>query len=107
VLGNLTRFMVVGAAGFADIGSVWAGGVPYGQDSGIRTGVGVGLLAAVPPQSRRMLRVDFALPLVSDRHASYELRATVSAPARMFWRDPEAIARIRAIVPSSGIFSLP
>ena len=107
VLGNVTRFMVAGATGFVDIGSVWAGGVPYGQNSGIRTGVGVGLLAAVPPQSRRMIRVDFALPLVSDPHASYELRAAVSAPARMFWRDPEAVARIRAIVPRSGIFSLP
>ena len=107
VLGNVTRFMVVGVAGFADAGAIWAAGVPYGRNSGIRTGAGFALLAAVPPRSRRMLRLDAALPLVRDPDASYELRATVSAPLRMFWRDPGAIASIRTIVPASGVFRLP
>lgn len=107
VLGHLTPYVLLGAAGFADAGAVWAGGVPYGRNSGLRAGAGVGLLAAVPPRSRQTLRLDLALPLVSDRHASYELRATTSVPIRMFWRDPTSLSSVRTITPPSGLFGLP
>ena len=106
-VGNFTRFATVGAAGFADVGGVWRGSVPFGESSGLRVGMGVALLAAVPAQSRRTFRVDLALPLLSDPDAKYEVRIGTSAPLRMLGREPRPISSIRSIIPRSAIFGLP
>lgn len=106
-LGPFTRFALLGASAFADVGAVWAGDVPYGRNSGVRTGIGAGLLASVPQRSRRTIRLDLAFPVTSDPDASYELRVTTSAPLREFWRDPASIRGIRTIAPPSGALGLP
>ncbi|MGI9076665.1 MAG: hypothetical protein ACR2G6_04945 [Gemmatimonadaceae bacterium] len=108
VLGSVTRLLGVGVAGFADAGKMWAGDVPFGVTSGVRASAGAGILAAVPRQSRRLLRLDFAMPLMRDRYAAqYDLRFTVSAPVRNFWREPGSIAEIRSVTPPAGIFAWP
>lgn len=108
VVGSVSRFATVGAAGFADIGCVVAGDVPFGMNSGLRTSVGAGLLAAIPSQSRRMVRLDVALPLMRDgRLSSYELRMTMSSPPRMFWKEPTVVASMRRILPPVGVLGLP
>jgi hypothetical protein len=89
------------------LGETWAGTVPFGQTSGIKQGVGVGLLAAVPQESRQLLRLDFAVPVMPAPHAHYEVRLTASTPIRTFWRDPGDIASTRGASPNSGIFSWP
>jgi hypothetical protein len=81
--------------------------VPYGQSTGLRTSVGAGLLAAVPRQSRRLIRLDVAVPLVHDPHGGYEVRLTTSRPIRGLWREPGDVARVRAILPPAGIFAWP
>ena len=108
VIGGVSRWFSLGAAGFGDVGKIWAGDAPFGVTLGTRASVGVSVLAAVPRQSRRMLRVDFAVPLVHDSYAGrYEIRVTTSRPAREFWREPGDIARLRGVLPPVGVFGWP
>ncbi len=105
-IGRLTRHGSFGLSGFADAGWVRGGEAPFGTDSGVKAGVGVGLLAAFPPQSQRMWRVDFAVPVGSDPDAGWEVRLT-SAGTRHFWKEPEDLARGRAGAAPSTIFGWP
>lgn len=103
-----SRWFALGAAGFGDLGKVWAGDAPFGVTTGTRASLGVSVLASVPRQSRRLLRVDFAVPLVNDPDAGrYEIRVTTSRSPREFWRDPGDIARLRAVLPPVGVFGWP
>ena len=105
-IGRLTRHGSFGLSGFADAGWVWAGDAPFGIDSGMKVGAGVGFLAAFPPESQRLWRVDFAVPLSSDAHAGWEVRLATSG-TRHFWKEPEDLARGRAGAAPSTIFGWP
>lgn len=105
-IGPLTRHGSFGLSGFADAGWVRAGEAPFGVDSGINIGVGVGLLAAFPAESQRLWRVDLAIPVSSDPHAGWEVRLT-TAGTRHFWREPDDLARGRAGAAPSTIFGWP
>jgi hypothetical protein len=105
-IGQLSRHVALGLAGFAAAGRVWAAGAPFGVDSRVNVGVGVGLLAAIPPQSRQLWRLDVAVPVSADAHAGWELRLTVTR-ARNFWREPGDVARARAGAAPSTIFTWP
>ncbi|HSR42640.1 MAG TPA: hypothetical protein VLL48_10720 [Longimicrobiales bacterium] len=102
-MGTPTRHGELGVAGFVDAGRVWAGGAPFGVDSPVKVGAGIGLLAAVPPGSRRLWRLDLAVPVSADPHAGWEVRLTVTR-AGPFWRDPDDVARARAGAAPSTIF---
>jgi hypothetical protein len=56
-------FLDLGSTLFVDVGRMWAGDVPYGQDSGWRTAAGGGLRLGFPAGSSRPIRVDLAFPL--------------------------------------------
>jgi hypothetical protein len=105
-IGRLTRHGSVGLAGFADAGWVWAGDAPFGTDSGIKAGIGIGLLAAFPPESPRLWRLDFSLPVSRDPDARWEVRLS-STWTRSFWREPDDVARGRAGASPSTIFAWP
>ena len=105
-IGQLTRHVALGLASFADAGRVWAGDAPFGVDSKYKIGVGVGLLAAVPPQSRQLWRLDVAVPMSADAYARWEIRLTATR-ARDFWREPGDVARARAGAAPSTIFTWP
>jgi hypothetical protein len=105
-IGRLTRHGALGLSTFADAGWVWAGDAPFGTQSGIKTGVGVGLLAAFPPESTRLWRVDFAMPVSRDPNAGWEIRVS-SSWTRSFWREPRDVASGRAGASPSTIFSWP
>jgi hypothetical protein len=105
-IGQLTRHVAVGIAGFTDAGRVWAGDAPFGIDSRVKIGVGMGLLAAIPPQSRRLWRLDVALPVSPDAHAGWEIRLT-AVRASGFWREPGDVARIRAGAAPGTVFTWP
>lgn len=92
---------------FTDVGSVFAGDVPLGMDSGIRQSVGFSIMAAVPPRSLRMFRVDVAFPLQRRDGAKWELRISSEDRARIFWRTPNDINRARERVVPHSIFSWP
>jgi hypothetical protein len=97
----------IGAAVFADAGKVWAGDLPYGVTSPVRSSVGVSLLAAVPAQSQTTWRVDIAAPL--DRgagaHRSIEIRFVSENRARNSLRQADDLSRARAGTAATNIFS--
>lgn len=103
-VGGLGSRAGLGVAAFADAGTVWAGEAPFGVDSRPRIGLGVGLLVAVPARSRRLWRLDVAVPVSADRHAGWEIRLT-GVWTRGFWREPRDIGRARAGVAPSSIFT--
>lgn len=63
VLGTLPGLFDVGLTLFADVGAGWHGGVPFGEDTGLKGAVGAGLRIALPPGARQVVRVDLAVPL--------------------------------------------
>jgi hemolysin activation/secretion protein len=105
-MGRITRHGALGLASFADAGRVWAGDAPFGAESRTKIGVGVGLLAASPPQSPRLWRVDLSVPVSEDPHARWEVRLS-SVWTRAFWREPRDVARGRAGAAPSTIFTWP
>lgn len=105
-IGGFTRNDALGLASFVDVGRVWAGDAPFGVNSPAKVGVGVGLLAAFPPQSQRMWRLDVALPASPDPHARWEVRLT-GTWTRRFWREPDDVARARSGAAPSTIFTWP
>jgi len=105
-LGQLTRHVGLGIASFTDAGVVWAGDAPFGVNSGVKAGVGAGLLVTVPPLSKRLWRLDFAVPVSRDAHARWEIRLT-SAGVGGFWSEPRDVARARAGAAPSLIFTWP
>ena len=106
LIGRLTRHIGLGLATFVDAGRVWAGDAPFGVDSRVKVGVGVGLLAAIPPRSRQLWRLDLVVPVSTDADARWELRLT-SVRWRGFWREPGDVARARAGAAPATIFTWP
>ena len=105
-IGRLTSHDALGLATFVDAGRVWAGDAPFGVTSRPKVGVGAGLLAAFPPESQRMWRLDVALPASPDAHARWEVRLT-AVWTRTFWREPDDVARGRSGAAPSTIFTWP
>ena len=91
---------------FADAGKLWAGDVPYGVTTGIRSAVGVSLLAAFPSGGKRTFRLDIAVPLNRPPGgARWELRFSSADRTQMLWREPADIARARAGAAPSNLLS--
>ena len=104
---SMGRTADVGWALFGDAGKMWAGDVPFGVDTPIRYGVGIGLLAAFPARSRRLWRLDVAVPLTRDEGAGLDVRLSSSDLTRLFWREPQDVARSRERFVPASIFSWP
>ena len=86
----------VAVAGFAEAGKLWAGDVPYGATTGLRSVVGLSLLGTYPSGGKRTYRVDFAFPLNRNGNTSrFEIRMSSGDFSRAFWREPDDIARAR------------
>ena len=96
-----------GFAVFSDVGRVWAGDAALGEDTGWRSSVGVGLLAGVPSGSRRMWRLDFALPLSRLDKAKLEFRIGNRDMSRTFWREPEDMRRSHGRLMPTSVFNWP
>jgi hypothetical protein len=92
---------------FTDIGSISAGDVPLGRNSGVRQSVGMALIMAVPARSQRMWRVDVAMPLQRDKGTGLEVRLSSEDRTRAFWRVPGDIGRARERVLPQSVFNWP
>lgn len=98
----------VGLAGFVEAGRLWGEpSVPYSQTTPVRGAIGVSLLAAVPPRSRRLWRVDFAMPVGSDPQKAFEIRISNQDRTRVFWKEPRDIEAGRERTVPSTLFSWP
>jgi hypothetical protein len=106
MIGARTQRGAFGLASFVDAGRVWAGDAPYGVNTRAKIGVGMGLLAAVPRQSPRLIRLDFAIPVRPDSRARWEVSLR-SVYTRVFWREPRDVTRGRAGTAPSTIFGWP
>lgn len=105
-----TRYNVAdfGLAAFAEAGRLWSDpSVPYAVQTPVRGAVGVSVLAAVPPRSRRMWRVDFALPVSNDPFRKFEVRFTSDDLTRLFWREPNDVEPARARTVPTSLFRWP
>lgn len=96
-----------GASVYVEAGRLWADHVPYGVTSPVRGSVGFALLAAVPPKSRRMWRLDFGVPVGGGPGARYEVRVSSQDRTRVFWKDPVDIARARERAVPTSVFNWP
>jgi hypothetical protein len=94
-IGNIRGTGDLGVAFFAEAGKLWAGDAPLGRTTGYLPSVGVALLGAVPPRSRRMWRLDFAFPLERTAGARWGMRLTNEDRTRSFWNEPNDVRRNR------------
>jgi hypothetical protein len=86
----------VGAAIFAEGGRLWAGDAPFGVTTPWQSSVGVSILGATPRRSKRLFRLDVAVPLTHvGGPAKIEVRAGVGDRTRWFWKEPVQIQRTR------------
>lgn len=106
-LGRWTGVGDIGFAAFADGGRLWAGDVPFGQTLAPRGSVGFSLIAAVPPRSARLWRLDLAIPQTNDAHHRLELRLSNEDRTTFFWREPADVATARERTVPSSIYSWP
>lgn len=105
-----TRFNVadVGFAGFAEAGRLWdSPTVPFTVNTAWRGAVGVSLLAAIPPSSRRLWRVDFALPVSGDPYRRFQVRFSGIDRSRVFWMDPQDVQWARERTAPTSLFNWP
>ncbi|HEU4563222.1 MAG TPA: hypothetical protein VFS05_01190 [Gemmatimonadaceae bacterium] len=107
-LASLSRRLGVGAAAFGDVGKVWAGDVPGGTTTLLRPSIGASALFAYPPRSRRLARIDVAVPLAPDRGArALDVRFLISRPLSAFWREPDDLRGARAGAPEASLIRWP
>ena len=106
-VGNIRGTADAGVALFTEVGRLWAGDAPFGVTTDYLPSVGVALLAAVPPRSRRVWRVDFAVPLQSTAGAQFGVRVSYEDRTRAFWREPNDVHRNRERAGSATTFVVP
>lgn len=94
-VGNIRGTGDLGIALFGEAGKLWASDAPYGRTTGYLPSVGVALLSAVPPRSRRIWRLDIAVPLQNTAGARWGMRLTNEDRTRSFWNEPNDIRRNR------------
>ena len=105
--GTIKRVADVGFAAFADAGRQWAGDVPFGITTPVKSSIGFSLLAAIPRRSARMWRADFAVPLNKGAGAGFTLRFTNTDRTAFVFRDARDVAKGRELTMPSSIFAWP
>lgn len=94
-VGNIRGTADAGVAAFAEVGRLWAGDAPYGVSTGYKPSIGVAVLSAIPPRSRRIWRIDFAVPLDREAGSRFGVRITNEDRTRGFWIEPNDLKRNR------------
>jgi hypothetical protein len=97
----------VALASFTDLGTLWAGRAPYGERVFLRASAGVSALAAYPVGSKRLLRVDAAVPFQGDGNKAWEVRFSSDNLTRRFWREPADVTRARTEPVPPSLFTWP
>jgi hypothetical protein len=94
-LGTVRGTADAGVALFWDGGRLWPGESPLALGTPLRQALGVSLLAALPPGSRRLWRADLAFPLAREAGARWTLRVGSQDRTRTFWSEPLDVQRSR------------
>ena len=107
-LGRAFNLGDVGVGAFADAGRLWAGDIPYGMATPVRSSIGVSLLAAVPSGSARLWRVDLAFALNPEKGGGrLELHFEGLDKTLFFLREPSDIEAVRERTVPSSVFRWP
>jgi hypothetical protein len=97
----------IGVAFFADAGKQWAGDVPFGVTTSVKTSAGLSLLASVPSHSARMWRADLAFPTSGQAGARWTVRFTNVDRTTFEFRNPRDVADRRALTVPTSLFNWP
>jgi hypothetical protein len=106
-VGSIRGNADAGLAFFTDVGWLRAGDAPLGVNSGVKPAVGIGLLGALPPGSRRLWRVDVAIPLRPEAGARWGVRVTSEDRTRAFFIEPNDIRRNHERTVPASVFTWP
>jgi hypothetical protein len=107
-LGRIGPWASLSGAAFVETGRLWAGHAPFGTTTPTAATVGVSLLAALPPRSHRLSRLDIAIPLNAGLAGSkWQIRFTNSDLTRIFWREPNDLHFHRERSVPTSIFNYP
>ncbi len=96
----------VGLALFADAATLWAGDVPYGVNAS-RQSVGFSIMAASPTRSKRLYRIDIAVPVQRAGGGGLEIRFTNGDPTVAFSSEPNDVTRARLAPIPGSLFAWP
>jgi hypothetical protein len=105
--GRFLKLADVGAAMFVDAGRQWAGDVPFGVTTPVKSSLGISLLATVPPRSARLWRADLAVPLNRGAGAAWTVRFTNADRTAFVFRDARDVAVGRELTVPSSIYAWP
>jgi len=98
----------MGVGAFVDAGRLWAGDIPYGVTTPIRTSFGVSLLAAIPSNSARLWRLDVAIAKNPEAGGHrIELRLGNTNKTSFFLAEPSDVAATRERTVPSSVFRWP
>jgi hypothetical protein len=105
---SVIRGADVGVGAFGEVGTLVAGDAPYGW-TGSRYSLGLSLLAAYPTRSKRLYRMDLAIPLTrsGEGGGKVELRFSSEDRTSRFWEEPQDVARARTGELPSTLFAWP
>ncbi|MEO5815503.1 MAG: hypothetical protein ABIT20_09515 [Gemmatimonadaceae bacterium] len=106
-LGRVSDLADAGIAFFADAGRMWAGDVPFGVNTGVKSSVGFSILGAAPIHSARMWRVDFAVPLSSEANSRWTVKVSNLDRSQFVFREPRDVFVGRELTVPSSIFAWP
>lgn len=106
--GRVTGSAALGATAFVEGGKLWASDAPFGVTTPTLASVGIGLLAAVPPRSQRLWRMEIASRLTADPRAGrFEFRLTNRDRTRELLRESPDITRSRVRSVPTNLFVWP
>ncbi len=107
-LGRVFNLGDIGLGAFTEAGRMWAGDIPYGMNTPVRSSVGMSLFAAVPSGSARLWRVDLAFALNPEAGGGrFELHFEGRDKTLFFLREPSDVEAIRERTVPSSVFRWP
>ncbi len=91
-------------AAFADVGRLWAGDVPYGETSPVRSSVGISLVGAYPSNGKRQYRLDLAVPVNPESGGGgLAIRFSSADRTGSVWLEPLDVARARSATGAAAL----
>jgi hypothetical protein len=86
-----------------DVGRGWAGGAPFGEDSGFLVSAGGGIRVAFPSGSRFTTRLDLAFPVRGG--GDPELRVVVGRQFGVTSAEPADVERSRLPISTVNLYT--
>jgi len=107
LVGRYSDLASVAVSGFVEAGKIWAGDSPFGVNTPLSASLGFSVMAASPPQSRRTIRADFAVPVRGPRGHGWEVRLVATDFTRIFRIEPRDIFNNRERSVPASVFNWP